>query len=112
SVRPSRIEGRILVEDAAHAIRQAAGASTTASGSDVLITGATGFLGARVLHGLLARDDDRSIVCLVRAASEAEGLDRIRVALTRQGLVLDHARRVHIVLGDVRRARFGLDEAS
>ena len=115
SILPSGIDARALVEDAQRALR--AGGSigvrtASCAGRGLFVTGATGFLGARVLHQLLAREEDRTIACLVRASDAAEGMERIRAAMARQGLDLTDVRRLRIVIGDVRRRHFGLDGAS
>jgi len=44
----------------------------------VLLTGATGFLGAFLLDQLLRRPDGPGVVCLVRAHDAGVGLRRIR----------------------------------
>lgn len=77
----------------------------------VLLTGATGFLGAYILRELLDTTA-AEMVCLVRADDAAEGLRRIRrnlesYELWREG---DEAR-LHPVLGDLASPRLGLDEA-
>ncbi|WP_067568483.1 non-ribosomal peptide synthetase [Nocardia acidivorans] len=78
---------------------------------DVLLTGATGFLGAHLLHELLTRTRTR-IWCLVRAGAHDDPLDRILVALNRFGLPTDGvADRVTAVRGDLAAPRLGLDSA-
>lgn len=74
----------------------------------VFLTGATGGLGSRVLFDLAGRD--RELVCLVRARDEAHGLERLQRALSERGLSLAKDR-VRVVAGDLRKYRFGLDEA-
>ncbi|MBN8227831.1 myxochelin non-ribosomal peptide synthetase MxcG [Corallococcus macrosporus] len=51
----------------------------------VLLTGATGFVGAHLLHQLLTRTDAR-VICPVRAKDEAQGMERLRSALSGQKL--------------------------
>ncbi|MCY1045092.1 myxochelin non-ribosomal peptide synthetase MxcG [Corallococcus sp. bb12-1] len=51
----------------------------------VLLTGATGFVGAHLLHQLLAQPDVR-VICPVRAKDEAQALERLRAALVGQKL--------------------------
>ncbi|MFI0741780.1 SDR family oxidoreductase [Streptomyces sp. NPDC021100] len=46
----------------------------------VLVTGATGFLGSRLVHHLLSRDDDTPVVVLGRDAPDVL-LDRVRAAV-------------------------------
>ena len=60
---------------------------------DLLITGATGFVGSHIALRWLRRDPDARIGCLVRAASVAEAQVRLRAALrgtsTDEGLGVD-----------------------
>lgn len=62
----------------------------------VLLTGATGFVGSRLLLELLRATDAR-VVCLVRADSVTAGLQRIRQAAARHGAD-DFARYAHRIL--------------
>ena len=76
-----------------------------------LLTGATGFLGAHLLHDLLERSA-RAAVCLVRAASAKEGALRVRRAMEAQGLWSDsYARRIRCVPADLAVPGLGLSEA-
>ncbi|MFC8669213.1 amino acid adenylation domain-containing protein [Streptomyces sp. NPDC057199] len=79
--------------------------ATTRSG-DVLLTGATGFLGAFLLTELLARAPGR-IHCLVRAGSEDDARKRLEENLRRYGLSVP-ADRLHPVPGDLGRPRLDL----
>lgn len=76
-------------------------ASARARGKDVLLTGATGFLGAFLLRQLLDSTAGR-VYCVVRAADEAEGLARLRAAAVRLHLPEPDAQRVCVVPGDLR----------
>jgi nonribosomal peptide synthetase MxcG len=60
---------------------------TGRSGSlrQVLLTGATGFVGAHLLDQLLLQTEAR-VVCLVRAQGEAQAMERLRAALVAQRL--------------------------
>ncbi|MBA4018630.1 MAG: hypothetical protein C0483_15805 [Pirellula sp.] len=78
----------------------------------VFLTGGTGFLGTSMLQELLNRPET-TIYCLVRAATEAEGLEKLRKNFQRYGHA--HAEfdlRVVPVLGDLEKPRFGLSEAT
>jgi thioester reductase-like protein len=77
----------------------------------VLLTGATGFLGAFLLDELL-RQSNAQIHCLVRARDAAEGMRRIRANL-RSYLLDDEQleRRVTAVPGDLSRPLLGLGSA-
>ncbi|MEU6483261.1 thioester reductase domain-containing protein [Streptomyces sp. NPDC046887] len=78
--------------------------------SEVLLTGATGFLGSFLLRDLLARG--LTVTCLVRAADPEAGLARLRTTLGGYE-VLDGVdlSRVRVVTGDVTRPRLGIGEA-
>ncbi|MGW1596877.1 amino acid adenylation domain-containing protein [Streptomyces sp. NPDC002343] len=54
----------------------------------ILLTGATGFVGAHLLAELLAHTD-AEIVCTVRAADVPEAAARVHAALTRHGITPD-----------------------
>jgi thioester reductase-like protein len=76
----------------------------------VLLTGATGFLGAFLLDELL-RQTGADVVCLVRASSPRHGLQRIFKNMERYGLELgDAADRVIPLVGDLSRPRLGLSQ--
>ncbi|WP_378739951.1 amino acid adenylation domain-containing protein [Nocardia brasiliensis] len=78
---------------------------------EILLTGATGFLGAHLLRELLARTDAR-VVCLVRADTADQGAERIRQALHRYRLWDDTlAARIVAVPGDLAAPRLGLSDA-
>ncbi|MFI6046747.1 amino acid adenylation domain-containing protein [Nocardia sp. NPDC051321] len=78
---------------------------------EVLLTGATGFLGAHLLRELLDRTDAQ-VVCLVRADTAEQGADRIRRALHRYKLWNDSAAaRIVAVPGDLAAPRLGLGAA-
>jgi amino acid adenylation domain-containing protein/thioester reductase-like protein len=85
-------------------------AATSAPTGAVFLTGATGFLGARLLVELLERSDAR-VTCLVRASDEREGRRRIEEAVSFHGLTLGaDASRVAVLSGDLERPRMGLSE--
>ncbi|TIB62058.1 hypothetical protein E3P78_02521 [Wallemia ichthyophaga] len=81
----------------------------------VVLTGATGFLGAFVLRDLLKLRGDRvdKVICVVRAKSNEDGINRLR-----QGGSARHSwdetwvkqGRVEAVVGDLESKHFGLDE--
>lgn len=76
----------------------------------ILLTGATGYLGAYLLAALLERSD-ATIVCLVRAADAPSGLARLQANLARYELDADFSR-VDVVTGAVEEPRLGLGEAT
>jgi thioester reductase-like protein/FkbH-like protein len=77
--------------------------------TDVLLTGATGFLGIHLIEALLARTHAR-IHCLVRARSTADAGDRIARRLASLSPGLDLSRIVPVV-GDLSADELGLDRA-
>lgn len=82
----------------------------TTNPSSVLLTGATGFLGAFLLSELL-RQTRANITCLVRAKTPAEGLQRVEANLRFYGLGTASLReRVSVHLGDISRPWLGLAE--
>jgi long-chain acyl-CoA synthetase len=83
--------------------------ATLPGGMDVLLTGATGFLGMELLARLLG-DGDRRVWALVRAPGQAEAEARVRATL--RSVVPDPeaaAERVVPVAGDLMRPGLGLD---
>ncbi|MFH9065400.1 type I polyketide synthase [Streptomyces coeruleorubidus] len=76
----------------------------------ILLTGATGFLGAFLLRDLM-RSSRGTVHCLVRAADHAEGLRRLRENL-QWYRVWDQVDpdRIRIVPGDLAEPRLGLDD--
>ncbi|MEV7550248.1 amino acid adenylation domain-containing protein [Amycolatopsis sp. NPDC089917] len=80
--------------------------------SDVLLTGATGFVGAYLVRELLTRTGGR-VHCLVRAADEKAGWQRLRENLDRYGLSneVDHER-ITVVPGDLAAPGLGLTDAA
>ncbi len=76
--------------------------------SHILLTGATGFLGAFLLHELLDRTSAR-ILCLVRSRSREEARARIREALSAYSLWREElGERIIPLAGDLAEPRLGL----
>ncbi|WP_424186823.1 thioester reductase domain-containing protein [Actinokineospora sp. G85] len=76
--------------------------STTRSrGKDFLLTGASGYLGAFLLHELQQRTKGK-VYCIVRAADEKTGMERLRAAARKFMLPEPDAERVRAVPGDLR----------
>lgn len=80
----------------------------------IFLTGATGFLGAFILRDLLSKKDRvKKVICLVRAKSVRQGLDRLKQGSIDKGVwddnwILD--RRLEVVVGDLGLEHFGLAE--
>ncbi|MFI1380569.1 amino acid adenylation domain-containing protein [Embleya sp. NPDC020886] len=90
---------------AAHHERRSRAART------VLLTGATGFVGTRLLHELLD-GTDLTVLCLTRGDDDARARQRLLAALAAQNL--DHAgyaARIVAVAGDLARPGLGLTDA-
>ncbi len=74
----------------------------------IFLTGASGFLGAFLLHRLLTTTDAR-VFCPVRARSRADALTRVRMNLSRYGLSAAwDERRVEAMPGDLEQDLLGL----
>ncbi|MFC9842952.1 thioester reductase domain-containing protein [Streptomyces sp. NPDC127595] len=80
------------------------------SAPTVLLTGATGFLGAHLLAELAAAGA-REIRCLVRAPDSPAAAERLRAAAARYGLA-EPSRAVRSWPGDLGRPRLGLDSVA
>ncbi|MEO1478201.1 MAG: AMP-binding protein [Bacteroidota bacterium] len=77
----------------------------------VLLTGATGFLGAHML-GVLLRTTSYPVVCVVRASDDEKAAQRVEAALRKQEVWNDSfAARVRCFAGDMLSPNFGLDDA-
>jgi len=78
---------------------------------EVLLTGATGFVGAHLLERLLARTS-ATVHCLVRCTGPEDGLARIRRNVERYLPWPDGAeRRIRVVPGDLAQPLLGLTES-
>ena len=82
-------------------------ASSPAPADTVLMTGATGFLGAHMLAELLASTDARAH-CVVRARDEAQAQERVVSALRRYELPLAGLDRLEVHAGELASSRLGL----
>ena len=81
------------------------------AGTNILLTGATGFLGAYTLHAALMRKSPNHVYAHVRAASHTEAMNRVRTTCTAYGLWQDWWEtegNLEIVLGDLEKPRLGL----
>lgn len=78
---------------------------------EVLLTGATGFVGAHLMHEVTARTAAR-VWCLARARDAAEALERINAAAARYNLPAPPAGRVMPLPGDLAEPFLGLAPAT
>ncbi|KAJ7274974.1 alpha-aminoadipate reductase Lys1p [Mycena rebaudengoi] len=80
----------------------------------IFLTGATGFLGAFVLKDLLARTTKvKKVICLIRAADNQKGLERLREGSTDRGVWDDEwvaSGRLEVVTGDLGVEMFGMEK--
>jgi thioester reductase-like protein len=77
-----------------------------AGGTELLLTGATGFLGSHLL-AVLAEQAPGRILCLVRAQSREAGLERVLATARKLGISLDPAR-LEVICGDLSLPRLGM----
>jgi thioester reductase-like protein len=83
---------------------------TLRDADDVFLTGATGFLGAFLLDGLLSSTDAR-VHCLVRQREDTGGMESIEANLRRYGLwQTEWEERIAPVAGDLGEPLFGMAE--
>lgn len=93
---------------------QPSGRAPRDSVNTVLLTGATGFLGAHVLAALLAAAPQLTVCCLVRAESPELGRERIRARFLDLSLDAEVVGddRVVVVPADLDQPRFGLSASA
>ena len=79
---------------------------------EVLLTGATGFVGRFLLRALLRQNERLIVHCLIRAESAEHGFARLRDTLEQAEIREEIAEeRLRVVPGDSSRERFGLSES-
>jgi thioester reductase-like protein len=79
--------------------------------TSIFVTGATGFLGAHLLAGLL-RSSSAVIYCLVRADNQDHARSRLRQSLERYELwEQSFSKRLMPIVGDLAKPRLGLSES-
>lgn len=78
----------------------------------VLMTGASGYIGAHVLVELLSRSSVE-VVCVARCHQGQDGLAHILTQAERYGLCIpsNHAKRIRVIEGDWTQRRYGLPAA-
>ena len=97
-------------------IDQTAGRSRASAAVDptdfreVLLTGATGFLGRFLLLDLLRRNPNLTVTCIVRADDADHAMARIQAALDEAEIQDDDlSPRIRPLVGDIHLSRFGLE---
>ncbi len=76
----------------------------------VLLTGASGFLGAQLLATLVSKGVQ--VICLVRARNMQHGLDKITKALSDQKIVVKNLyKKLVVLVGDAAQPQLGLKDA-
>ena len=75
----------------------------------IFLTGATGFIGAFLLHELI-QQTSATIYCLVRVQHPSEAHLKLRSTLVKYGLDTAHLARIIPVVGDLSQPQFGLTE--
>jgi amino acid adenylation domain-containing protein/thioester reductase-like protein len=86
------------------------GTRTLRDAGDVFLTGATGFLGAFLLEGLISSTNAR-VHCLVRQRGDDDGMESIETNLRRYGLWQTEWReRIVPVAGDLEEPLFGMTD--
>ncbi|KAM0714433.1 hypothetical protein Q7P37_010220 [Cladosporium fusiforme] len=84
------------------------------NGINILITGATGFLGAYLLHEAMMRKSPNHVYAHVRAKSQEDGLARIKQTCTAYGLWQDWWASegvLEVVVGDLEKPKLGMTDA-
>lgn len=87
---------------------------STKDGIHILLTGATGFLGAYILYDAIMRKAHNHVYAHVRASSVEAGKERIQQTCTAYGLWHDwwfSEGVLEIVLGDLEKPRLGLSDS-
>ncbi len=75
----------------------------------ILLTGATGFLGAHLLYDLY-RTTKATIYCLIRATNQPEAVERLNSALAKYQFELQCNKRIIPLLGDLTSPQLGLTD--
>src|SRR5207342_3812348 len=97
----------VLADAIAPDLARAGEARLTRDARSVLLTGATGFVGAHLVR-VLAAETDANIYCLVRPRF-GDARERLREHLTHYGVWSETLEsRLHVVQGDLTLPRLGL----
>ncbi|KAK5132690.1 hypothetical protein LTR08_008734 [Meristemomyces frigidus] len=83
-------------------------------GINILLTGATGFLGAYILRDAFMRHPPNHVYAHVRASSHKEAMNRIRTTCTAYGLWQnwwETEGNLEVVLGDLEKPKLGMNDS-
>ncbi|KAK4619418.1 L-2-aminoadipate reductase large subunit [Fulvia fulva] len=86
---------------------------STDAGINILLTGATGFLGAYILHDAFNRNPPNHVYAHVRASSALDGMKRIRQTCTAYGFWQDWWESegvLEVVIGDLEKPKLGMSD--
>jgi len=91
-------------------IKPLGNAGSVNTSKDVLLTGATGFVGRYLLHEIF-ESSNVDVHCIVRAKTEEEGLARVKNSLLEFQLWDEaYTARLHIILGDLAKENLAIEE--
>ncbi len=83
----------------------------TDSKSNILLTGANGFVGIHLLQALLLQYPDTQIYCLIRGNNE-QALNKLIEAAEKYNIDLTDRSRIHILAGDLSHHQLGLSDST
>jgi L-2-aminoadipate reductase len=78
----------------------------------VFLTGATGFLGAFILHSLLSHERIKKVICIVRSTTDAKATERLIQSASDRGVWDEgwiRTGRLEVLCGDLDKEAFGLN---
>jgi amino acid adenylation domain-containing protein/thioester reductase-like protein len=105
-ITPAELQADAVLDPAIHPIMM-----TPQAPQHILLTGATGFIGAFLVPELLRRYPQAHLYCLVRAAHQDAASERLRHSLERYELWQDDfGTRIIPVIGDLAQPLLGLSE--
>jgi L-aminoadipate-semialdehyde dehydrogenase len=84
----------------------------TGDGVTVFLTGATGFLGAFILRGLLSHERIKKVICIVRSTTDAKATERLMQSSSDRGVWDEcwfRTGRLEVLCGDLDKEAFGLN---
>ncbi|ESZ94246.1 hypothetical protein SBOR_5380 [Sclerotinia borealis F-4128] len=85
--------------------------SRVVDGETIILTGATGSLGAHVLSKLIQKESVKAVYCLVRASNQQQAEDRVRNILSSKKISPTTFLKVHCFPSDFSHADLGLESS-